>query len=172
MSKNLWILMIFSAGACLAQTTTGSIVGTVSDPSGAVVAGATVTVTNEGTGIVAIKTTTDAAGNYVATTLPVGRYSVAVEAPGFKRSVSSGLILNVQGGLGVDVILEVGQVSDTVQVIGAAPVLETDTSYLGQVVESQRIVDLPLNGRFFTRLAVLTAGTTPTAPGARDERTG
>jgi len=172
MSKTLWILIVFSAGACLAQTTTGSIVGTVTDPSGGVVAGASVTVTNEGTGIVVIKITTDAAGHYVATTLPVGRYSVTVEAPGFKKSVSAGLVLNVQDRLGVNVVLEVGQVSDTVQVIGAAPALETDTSYLGQVVESQRIVDLPLNGRFFTRLAVLTAGTTPTAPGARDERTG
>ncbi|HEY2932905.1 MAG TPA: TonB-dependent receptor [Acidobacteriota bacterium] len=180
MSKSIWILVIFSAGACvafsaefcLAQTTTGSIVGTVTDPSGAMMPGATVTITNEGTGIVVIKTITDAAGNYVATTLPVGRYSVIVEAPGFKRSVSSGITLSVQDRIGVNVVLEVGQVSDTVMVTGAAPALQTDTSYLGQVIESQRIVDLPLNGRFFTRLAVLTAGTLPTAPGARDERTG
>src|SRR5207248_3932079 len=70
------------------------------------------------------------------------------------------------------VVLEVGQVSETVEVAAAAPALQTDTSYLGQVVDSQRIVDLPLNSRYFTRLAVLTSGTLPTAPGARDERTG
>ena len=168
----LTLSLFLAAGPATAQTTTGSIVGIVTDPSGAVVPGATVAVTNEGTGITIIKITTDAAGNYVATTLPPGRYSITVEATGFKKSVSSGINLSVQDRLGLNVILEVGQVTDTVEVTGAAPSLQTDTSYLGQVVESQRIVDLPLNGRFFTRLAVLTAGTTPTAPGARDERTG
>jgi hypothetical protein len=156
----------------LAQTTTGSIVGTVTDPSGAAVPGATVTVTNEGTGIVVIRLTTDPSGNYVATTLLPGRYSITVEATGFKKSVSPGINLSVQDRLGVNVTLEVGQVTETVEVIGAAPALQTDSSYLGQVVDSQRIVDLPLNGRYFTRLAVLTSGTLPTPPGARDERTG
>ncbi len=155
-----------------AQTTTGSIVGVVTDPSGAAVPDATVTVTNEGTGIAVLRLTTDTSGNYVATALPPGRYSVTVEARGFKKSVSPGINLSVQDRLGVNVTLEVGQVSETVEVVGAAPALQTDSSYLGQVVESQRIVDLPLNGRYFTRLAVLTSGTLPTAPGARDERTG
>jgi hypothetical protein len=78
----------------------------------------------------------------------------------------------VQDRIGVNVALEVGQLSETVEVTGAAQALQTDSSYLGQVVESRRIEDLPLNGRLFTRLAVLTSGTLPTAPGARDERTG
>src|SRR6266478_6418245 len=154
-----------------AQTTSGSIVGTVTDPSGGVIAGASVTITNTDTGI-AVKTTTDNTGNYVVTPLQGGRYSVAVEAAGFKKSVRSDITVNVQDRIRVDAALEVGAVTDTVQVEAAAPLLQTDTSYLGQVVDSQRIVDLPLNGRFFTRLAVLTAGTLPTAPGARDERTG
>ena len=154
-----------------AQTTAGSIVGTVSDPSGAVIAGANVTITNIDTNI-AVKTTTDASGEYVVTPLNVGRYSVAIEATGFKRSLRNDIQLNVQDRLRVDAKLEVGAVTDTVEVAAAAPILETDTSYLGEVVESQRIVDLPLNGRFFTRLAVLTAGTTPTVHGARDENTG
>ena len=128
--------------------------------------------TNEGTGIVAIRLATDASGNYVATALPPGRYSVTVEASGFKKSANPGINLSVQDRLAINVSLEVGQVSETVEVVGAAQALQTDSSYLGQVVESQRIVDLPLNGRFFTRLAVLTSGTLPTAPGARDERTG
>jgi hypothetical protein len=155
----------------MAQTTTGSIVGTVTDKTGAVVPGAAVTVTNTDTGG-ANKTLTDSSGNYVVTTLPVGHYSVAVEATGFKKSVSAGITLNLQDRIGVNVVLELGQITETVEVQGAAPALQTDTSYLGQVVDSQKIVDLPLNGRFFTRLAVLTAGTLPTAPGARDERTG
>jgi carboxypeptidase family protein/TonB-dependent receptor-like protein len=154
-----------------AQTTTGSIVGTVSDPSGAVIAGATVTVTNQGTSN-AVKTITDATGNYVVTPLVVGTYTVAVEAAGFKKSVRSDIPINVQDRVRVDASLEVGAVTDTVEVVAAAPMLQTDTSYLGQVVGSQEIVDLPLNGRYFTRLAVLTAGTAPTPNGARDEKTG
>ena len=161
-------LSIFWANA---QTTTGSIVGTVTDPSHAAVANATVTITNVDTGITT-RTVSDSSGNYVVTPLPVGHYSVTVEAPGFKKSVNSGITLNVQDRIAVNVALEVGQVSETVEVTGAAPKLETDTSYLGQVVDSRQIMDLPLNGRYFTRLAVLTAGTAPTAPGARDERTG
>src|SRR5712692_5129315 len=154
-----------------AQTTSGSIVGVVTDPTGAAVPGASVTVTNVDTGITT-KTSTDSSGNYGVTPLPVGHYSVTVEAQGFKKSVNSGITLNVQDRIGVNVALEVGQLTETIEVQGAAPTLQTDTSYLGQVVESQRIVDLPLNGRFFTRLAVLTAGTLPTVSGARDERTG
>ena len=154
-----------------AQTTAGAIVGTVTDPSGAVIGGANITVTKVDTGI-AVKATSDASGEYVVTPLSVGRYSVTVEATGFKRYVRSEIQLNVQDRLRVDAKLEVGAVTDTIEVAAAAPALETDTSYLGEVVDSQRIVDLPLNGRFFTRLAVLTAGTAPSPAGARDENTG
>src|SRR6266436_4960188 len=154
-----------------AQTTSGSIVGTVTDPSGAVIGGATVTITNVETGI-SLKTSTDSTGNYVVTPLAIGRYSVTVEAAGFKKSVRSDITVNVQDRVRVDIALEVGAVTDTVEVQAAAPLLQTDTSYLGQVVESKEIVDLPLNGRYFTRLAVLTAGTAPTPNGARDEKTG
>ena len=167
-----FVLCLLSIAVPLcAQTTTGSIVGTVTDPSGAVIGGAAVTVTNMDTNI-AVKTTSDASGEYVVTPLNVGRYSVSVEASGFKRSVRSDITLNVQDRVRVDAALEVGAVTDTVEVAAAAPLLQTDTSYLGQVVDSQRIVDLPLNGRYFSRLAVLTAGTAPTPAGARDEKTG
>ncbi|MBI3698219.1 MAG: TonB-dependent receptor, partial [Acidobacteria bacterium] len=163
-------LLLFLLPAA-AQTTTGSIVGTVTDPSGGVVSGAGVTVTNMGTGI-SVKTNTDSAGNYVVTPLLVGRYSVSVEATGFKKAVASDITVNVQDRVRVDLTLEVGAVAETVEVTGAAPTLQTDTSYLGQVVDSQRIMDLPLNGRYFTRLAVLAPGTAPTPAGARDEKTG
>ena len=170
-------LLVFGLLLCVvaiplsAQTTAGSIVGTVTDPSGGVIGGANITVTNMDTGI-ATKAATDASGNYVVTPLPIGRYSVAVEAAGFKKSVRPDITLNVQDRIRVDAALEVGAVTDTVEVTTAAPLLQTDTSYLGQVVESKEIVDLPLNGRYFTRLAVLTAGTAPTPNGARDEKTG
>src|SRR5215467_14578921 len=104
-----------AAGRITAQTTAGSIVGTVTDPSGAVIAGANITVTNVDTNI-AVKTTTDASGEYVVTPLNVGRYSVAVEATGFKRSLRSDISLNVQDRLRVDAKLEVGAVTDTVEV--------------------------------------------------------
>jgi len=165
------LCLMVSLASLDAQTTSGAIVGTVTDPSGAVIGGASITVTNVETGI-SVKATTDSSGEYVVTPLSVGRYSVTVEATGFKRSIRTDITLNVQDRLRVDAKLEVGAVTDTVEVAAAAPMLETDTSYLGEVVDSQRIVDLPLNGRFFTRLAVLTAGTTPTVHGARDENTG
>ena len=153
------------------QTTTGSIVGTVLDPSANSVVNAAVTVTNMDTGI-SQRTVTDAQGDYVVTPLPVGRYSVTVEAAGFKKAVSSNIQVNVQDRVRVDATLSIGEVTESVQVAAAAPLLETDTSYLGQVVQSKQIVDLPLNGRYFTRLAVLTSGTAPTPSGARDEKTG
>src|SRR5262245_39144498 len=164
-------LITLACVPAMAQTTTGSIVGSVTDKTGALIPGAAITVTNTDTGSTN-KTVTDSSGNYAVTPLPVGHYSVTVEARGFKKSISGGITLNLQDRIGVNVVLELGQITETVEVQGVAAPLQTDTSYLGQVVDSQKIVDLPLNGRFFTRLAVLTAGTLPTAPGARDERTG
>jgi hypothetical protein len=115
---------------------------------------------------------TDSSGSYVATLLPIGRYSVSVEAKGFKKSVRPDIQVNVEDRLRLDFRLQIGDIIDTVEVQSAAPLLQTDSSNLGQVVESKRIEDLPLNGRFFSRLAVLTAGTVPTPTGARDEATG
>src|SRR5215467_5432088 len=163
--------LIVSLAPLAAQTTTGSIVGIVTDPSGATIGAAAVTLTSLDTGI-ATRTITDSTGNYVGTPLRIGRYSVGVEASGFKMSLRTDITVNVQDRVRVDVALQVGPFTDTVEVVAAAPPLQTDTSYLGQVVESQRIVDLPLNGRYFTRLVVLTAGTAPTPHGARDEKTG
>ncbi len=162
-------LLVYAAG--LAQTTTGSIVGTVTDPSGGIVSNAGVTVTNMDTNTV-LKTTTDAAGSFVFTPLLVGRYSVAVEATGFKKEVRSGLTVDVQSRVRVDFDLQVGAVTESVEVSAPNPLLQTDTSYLGQVVDSHRTDELPLNGRFLTRLAILTAGTAPTTFAAKDSKTG
>jgi Carboxypeptidase regulatory-like domain/TonB dependent receptor len=166
-----FLLLCAFAVRLASQSTTGSIAGTVTDPSGAVIPNATVVVTDLGTNI-ETRTVTDQSGSYVVTPLAIGRYSVAIEAKGFKRFIDSGITVNVQDRLRVDAVLQIGQAADSIQVEAAAPLLEADTSTLGQVVDSQRIVDLPLNGRFFTRLAVLTTGTVPTPSGARDENTG
>ena len=161
------VCMVFSAPAW-AQKDTGSIVGTVIDQTGAIVANAKVTVSDVERGI-HLQTTTNDSGQYVASPLRVGRYTVTVEHPGFKKAVSVPVDLDVQQRIAVDISLQVGQISESVEVTGAAPLLETETSELGQVVDNKRMANLPLNGRNFAQLALLTAGTAPSEPGARDE---
>jgi hypothetical protein len=163
------LLISFSlAGMAWAQKDTGSIVGTVSDSTGAVIPGAKITVAevDKGTKFV---TSTDSAGNYVASPVAVGRYKVVVERQGFKTAVAGPVDLDVQQRAAVNIVLQVGQITQEIQVTGAAPLLETATSDRGQVVNNRQVVNLPLNGRNFAQLALLTAGTTPSEPGARDE---
>ncbi|HKW67304.1 MAG TPA: carboxypeptidase-like regulatory domain-containing protein, partial [Terriglobales bacterium] len=149
-----------------AQKDTGTIAGAVTDPSGAVLAGAKVLVTDLDRGG-AFTTTTNQSGEYVASPLKIGRYTVTVEHSGFKRAISQPVSLDVQQRAVVNVKLQLGQATETVEVTGAAPLLETETSELGQVVNSRQVSNLPLNGRNFAQLALLTAGTTPSEPGAR-----
>src|ERR1700693_3546905 len=151
-----------------AQKDAGSIVGSVKDPSGALISQAAVTVTDVERGS-NLSTKTNDAGEYVAGPLRVGRYTVTVEHPGFKKAVSEPVNLDVQQRIAVDISLQVGRISESITVTSATPLLETETSELGQVVDSRRVANLPLNGRNFAQLALLTAGTAPSEPGARDE---
>ncbi len=151
-----------------AQKDTGSIVGTVKDASGAVVPDAAVEVTDVERGQT-FKTTTSESGEYVASPLHVGRYKVTVTKAGFKKAVSETVELHVQARIAVNAALQVGQISEEMVVTGAAPLLETETSELGQVVDQKRVSNLPLNGRNFAQLALLSTGTAPSEPGARDE---
>lgn len=144
----------------------GTILGTVTDPSGAVVASAKVTVRSEGTNF-SRETTTDSNGDYVVPDLVPGTYTVTVEVSGFKRAVYTGLILRVEQRLRVDASLAVGQVADTVEVTGQGQLVETDSSSIGQVVDRDRVSRLPLNGRFFLQLALLSPGSNAGAPGNR-----
>ena len=160
--------LLIAVASAWGQKDTGSIVGTVKDPSGAVVANAKVMVADAEHGI-NFATKTNEQGEFVASPLRVGRYTVSVEHPGFKKAVSEAVPLDVQQRIAVNITLQVGQISESVQVTGAAPLLETETSELGQVVDSKRAANLPLNGRNFAQLALLTAGTAPSEPGARDE---
>jgi Carboxypeptidase regulatory-like domain/TonB dependent receptor-like, beta-barrel len=162
------LLLTCLSGLIWAQKDTGSIVGTVKDPSGAVVAGAKVTVTDLERGQNFTTTTSDA-GDYVAGPLRVGRYTVTVEKGGFKKAVSEAVDLDVQQRIPVNVTLEIGRQNEQILVTGAAPLLETETSELGQVVDRKRVENLPLNGRNFAQLALLSTGTSPSEPGARDE---
>jgi hypothetical protein len=159
MRKTIGIIVFLIAVAVvgLAQVDTGSLVGTVNDSSGAVLPGITVTATNADTAVT-VSAKTGADGNYVITPLKIGRYSVAVVASGFQREVRKDIVLDVQQSIKLDFTLQVGSVSQTMEVSGAAPLLETEDASLGDVVSAQQIEQLPLNGRRYTDLAALTSG--------------
>ena len=131
-----------------AQKDAGTIVGTVKDPTGAVVPNASVTVTDVEHGQT-LSTTTNTDGDFVASPLRVGRYTVTVQQSGFKKAVSLPVDLDVQQRIAVNIVLQVGEISESVVVSSATPLLESETSELGQVVDSQRVANLPLNGRNF-----------------------
>jgi Carboxypeptidase regulatory-like domain/TonB dependent receptor len=139
------------------QVSAGKIVGTVKDASGAFLADATITVTETQTNVER-KTSTNAQGEYVVTELPSGVYTVAVERTGFKKAVQNAFKLDVNQVVRVDFSLTVGSISETVTVTAAEPLIETDTSSTGQVIEENRVEELPLNGRNFMTLAYLSPG--------------
>src|SRR5579864_2577276 len=147
-----------------AQLTTGGIVGTVSDPSGSRIPGVTVTALQIETST-PTTTTTDSEGSYSATNLKIGTYTVSFQKQGFQRSVESNIDVGIGQVVRVDVALKVGGVTQTVEVTGAAPLLQTETSSLGTIETEKRIVELPLNGRNFFKLAYL-------GPGANEGATG
>jgi len=154
------LLWCCASSICWAQSTRGTIVGTVYDSSGAVVPQVTVTVTNLGTGevhtcVIGVQ------GDYRCPGLVPGKYSIAAEAPGFQRAVVPELVLQVEQTARVNLELVVGAVSQTVQVTGAAPLLQSENVTVGTVIDNKRIVDLPLNGRNFMQLALLAPGVAP-----------
>src|SRR6266404_3630258 len=153
-----------------AQKDAGAIVGLVRDASGAVVAGARVTVTDVDRGI-QLTLSTNNEGEYVASPLRIGQYSVTIEKQGFKKAVAGPVQVNIQDRVGVDFKLVPGMATEVVTVSSERPQLETDTSELGQVVDSRRINALPLNGRNYAQLALLGAGVAPAEPGSRVETT-
>jgi hypothetical protein len=138
----------------------GEFHGTVTDASGAVIPGATVRVTNLSNGQSRLATT-DNRGFYTITQLPPGDYSVAVSKQGFETVVQKSIELLVNQDLGANYTLKVGQVTQQVQVTAAPPMLKTGSGSLGTVVGSTEAVDLPLNGRQFTQLILLTPGAAP-----------
>jgi hypothetical protein len=150
------LLLLVSAG--WAQST-AQVSGTVKDPDGAVVAGADVTVTQTDTGV---KRTvkTDAAGSYALTNLPVGPYRLEAAAQGFRTYVQTGIVLQVADNPVINPTLSVGQVSEQVQVEAAAVQVETRDAGVSQVMDSKRVVELPLNGRQVTDLIVISGAAT------------
>jgi Carboxypeptidase regulatory-like domain/TonB dependent receptor len=163
-----WILpvLLLVAPQGSAQKDTGSIVGVVTDRGGGVIPGAKVTVRDVDRGT-EFKTATDANGEYVAEPLKVGRYTVTVEKDKFKTAVAGPVQLDVQGRVEASVRMEVGEISERVEVKAPSPLLETETSTMGQVMDQTRIETLPLNGRNFAQLAQLGVGVVPSEPGSR-----
>jgi len=140
-----------------AQVTTAELSGIVTDPSGGAVARATVTAENTETGRTQ-QTVTDESGSYLITQLPPGPYTLSVEAVGFRKTVQNNLRLEVSQRARVDIKMQLGQVTETVEVVGAAPLLESQSSTLGSVVSQRLVGDIPLNGRNFVTLAIMTPG--------------
>jgi hypothetical protein len=150
-------VLLAVAGSLVAQGT-ADIVGTVTDPNGAVVPKAKVTVRNTATGLIRVLETDDS-GNYAANLLPVGRYSVSVEASGFKTFTNPGLDVATGDRARIDAQLQVGELSQTVEVQAeAGAALQTDSSTIGGLVTNRAVQDLPVNGRNFIRLVQLTPG--------------
>ena len=152
------ILVSIGAVAPLVLTaqTQGQITGQVSDTSGGVVADARITVTSEATNAVRVALS-NTSGDYTVPSLTPGRYTVKAEGSGFQTVIRSGVDLEVQQTARIDFQLQVGQVSEVIEVTGGAPLLNTDNATVGSVIENKRIVDLPLNGRNFLQLVSLSA---------------
>lgn len=151
------LAVFFLATTWLIAAPSGTILGTVRDASQAIVAGSKVTALNKATGQTR-NATTDAQGNFVLTSMPIGLYTVSAQSAGFKQAIVSQVVLQVDQQARVDFTLEIGDASTRVEISTAPPLLVTDASSVGQVVDNKKIVDLPLNGRNFTQLAALTPG--------------
>ena len=153
------ILILGVAPLAIAQQAdTALIVGSVTDTTGAVIPGAAVTFSHIETGIES-STQTNETGSYRSAPLRIGNYIVLIESEGFKAYSGSGITLSIGDVRELNVALEVGAVTEVIEVEAAAPLLQTTESSAGTVIENRQIVDLPLNGRDYLQLAVISAGT-------------
>jgi len=158
----LAVLLFSITRVSTAQTTSARLQGTVTDPSGAVVGGATVTATNLGTGLVTTAKT-DSTGLYVIPALTRGSYQIVVTKPGFEKTVKL-LTLQIMQVAVVNFQLQIGQVSQSVTVSGGAPLVNAADATIGDVIVGPQITQLPLNGGNFTQLATLMPGVTRGVP--------
>ena len=166
-----FLFILFCALPLFASGPTGTITGTITDPSGAVIPKARIIVHNEGTNA-SREAKSNSDGDYTVALLPPGRYRVAVESPGFRRSVIHGVNLDVDQTVRVDFALVVGAVTEEVTVTGTPPIVQTDTSTLGQVLDTRLVQDLPLNERNFLTFALLVPGSELPAEGSQNSTQG
>lgn len=156
-SSMLALAALLAAPSLLTAQSTGTLSGTIKDPSGAVLPGAQVTVHNIGTGVDRTLTS-DGAGQYVAPSLPPGDYLIHVTAPGFAAYTLQRFTLLVDAKSNIDIPLAPAGAGETVQVDSAAPLIDSESITVGQVIDRQTVQEVPLNGRHFLDLTVLTAG--------------
>lgn len=160
----LLLIACFTAVAANAQTVTGNITGTVTDPSGAVIVGATVTAHNLATGVDTAATTNDS-GLYIIRFLPIGQYQLSVEAGGFGTQTLSPFALEIDQTAKFNVQLKAGAATQTVEVSAAAPILNTNDASLGLTLTSNEISNVPLNGLNFSALTLFVPGAVSTNAG-------
>ena len=163
-SSRAVVLALFFCTFAFAQTSTSLVQGTISDSSGAPVPNAQVTATLANTDT-KYSTVTNDSGNYVIPNVRPGEYSVSAEAPAFKRTVRSGVVIEVNQRARVDLVLQVGEVKESVQVSADVTTIDTYTASINETVDSRRVVDLPLNGRQALQLQTLLPGVVPAAQG-------
>ena len=166
-SRSIWIgliLFLCAAGKAAAQKSSGEVLGTITDPSGAVVSGVAVTLTNTQTNEVR-RINSDNNGNYRFVFVQPGIYSLKAELVSFRTSTINDLVLRVDEQRRQDIVLQVGEVTQTVNVEANPVAVNAETASLGNVIEERRIVELPLNGRSFLSLAYLSAGAVNPAVG-------
>jgi hypothetical protein len=160
----LVVLLAAFGSAALAQST-AALNGTVTDATGAVVANARVVAINQATGVESV-TQTDTAGTYLYPSLPIGIYRVQVSAPGFQSAIVANLKLEVATAATQNIQLRIGGTAETVEILADAALIETATTSMSQVINDKTVQEIPLNGRHFTDLSLLTPGTvTPPANG-------
>src|SRR5438128_6056095 len=165
--KTLLVVTVLAglSACCLYAQTFGEVTGRVTDPSGAVIPGASVTLTNVNTNAVRNVVTTEA-GAYTLPSIPPGFYRLRTELPGFKAAVSEPFEVQVQQVLRLDMLLQVGQISETIEVAATADLLQAETATVGAVVENKIITELPLNGREYLGLVAMSPNANTLAPRA------
>src|SRR5271165_4444017 len=155
----LSLLLLCLPDLCSAQSTAGRVQGRVLDPTGAVVPGATLTLTNTNSGV-SLKTESEKSGDYLFLTVPVGQYKLQTQAPGFQESVADGINVQLNATVSYDVRLTVGSTAQSVEVTAEAPLVDTTSTQLGAVVDSRSVENLPLNQRNTYQLLQLQPGVT------------
>src|SRR5215510_8194231 len=155
------VLFLGLPAAMFAQTSSGTIEGSVQDPSGAMIAAAQVRLIGAQTGELVREITTGVEGNFTAPLLRPMTYTVEATATGFKKLVRTGIVLRVDDVLNLRLTLDVGAATDSVTVTASADLLEQTTNTVGQVIDNRTMQQLPLNGRNYLQLGNLTAGTVP-----------
>jgi len=155
---SLLLLLLLVSGSVFAQTDSGRVRGTITDQQGAVVSNATVTLTNRGTNRTQTATS-NGEGVYTFDAVPRGDYKVDVQQKGFKAE-SAQFTVEVSQTKSVNMQLQLCAASETVDVSASVPLIDTETSSTGEVIQGRQVTELPLNGRNFTQLALLTPGVT------------